>query len=157
MHIVAKETVKIPNPSIPAPPPRSTQTNHNAGVHASSGKTAEECRGAAPAPKRGSHRLLQFGDRVPTNVRHRLYRRRSAPAPLGVFDRYVVNMKAMAGVGIIALGSILATADDEDSITVRADRRSNVIDFNFKDVGQFPLLYSWCIGMVYNVLSMFAF
>ncbi|KAG5565740.1 hypothetical protein RHGRI_001606 [Rhododendron griersonianum] len=64
---------------------------------------------------------------------------------LGFFDCYVVNMKAMAGVGIIALGSILATTDDEDSITVRADCLSNVIDFTFEDVGQFPLLCSWCI------------
>ncbi|KAI8571354.1 hypothetical protein RHMOL_Rhmol01G0113500 [Rhododendron molle] len=58
----------------------------------------------------------------------------------GFFDHYVVNRKAMAGVGVLALGSILETTDDEDSIAVRADCRSNVIDFTFEDVGQFPLI-----------------
>ncbi|XP_058217665.1 proliferating cell nuclear antigen-like [Rhododendron vialii] len=52
----------------------------------------------------------------------------------GFFNRYVINRKAMAGVGVLALGSILETMDDEDSITVRADCRSNIIDFTFEDV-----------------------
>ncbi|KAF7154243.1 hypothetical protein RHSIM_Rhsim01G0113500 [Rhododendron simsii] len=52
----------------------------------------------------------------------------------GFFNRYVVNRKAMAGVEVLALGIILETTDDKDSIAVRANCHSNVIDFTFEDV-----------------------
>ncbi|KAG5564948.1 hypothetical protein RHGRI_000975 [Rhododendron griersonianum] len=45
-----------------------------------------------------------------------------------------LQAKAIAGVGVLALGSILETTDDKDSIAVLADCRSNVIDFTFEDV-----------------------
>ncbi|KAH7849589.1 hypothetical protein Vadar_020060 [Vaccinium darrowii] len=52
----------------------------------------------------------------------------------GFFDHYLVNTVRMAGVGLHALESILATTDDEDSITVRANCQFNLVNFTFEDV-----------------------